>query len=99
MKRAAAAFVPTFFRFSDQMKIHRADLRGETHQVAALIGDGALSSGMSMEALNQIGSEGRNMVIIFNDNNMSIFSDQMKIHRAICLPYLLPQRNIPFPFW
>lgn len=48
------------------------DLRGETHQVAALIGDGALSSGMSMEALNQIGSEGRNMVIIFNDNNMSI---------------------------
>ena len=48
------------------------DLRGETHQVAALIGDGALSSGMSMEALNQIGSEGRNMVIIFNDNHMSI---------------------------
>lgn len=48
------------------------DLQGETHQVVALIGDGALSSGMSMEALNQIGSEGRNMVIVFNDNNMSI---------------------------
>lgn len=48
------------------------DLKGEKHQVVAIIGDGALSSGMSMEALNQIGSEGRNMVILFNDNNMSI---------------------------
>lgn len=48
------------------------DLRGENHQVVSIIGDGALSSGMAMEALNQIGSEGRNMVILFNDNNMSI---------------------------
>lgn len=48
------------------------DLHGEDYQVVPIIGDGALSGGMAMEALNQIGSEQRNMVIIFNDNNMSI---------------------------
>lgn len=48
------------------------DLNHEQFQVIPVIGDGALSSGMSMEALNQIGAENRNMVIIFNDNNMSI---------------------------
>lgn len=48
------------------------DLHKETYSVIPIIGDGALSSGMAMEALNQIGAENRNMVIIFNDNNMSI---------------------------
>lgn len=48
------------------------DLNHEQYAVIPVIGDGALGSGMSMEALNQIGSENRNMVIIFNDNNMSI---------------------------
>ena len=48
------------------------DLRHDDHQVVAIIGDGALSSGMAMEALNQIGSDNRNMVIVFNDNHMSI---------------------------
>lgn len=48
------------------------DLNHGTFQVVPIIGDGALTGGMAMEALNQIGSEQRNMVIIFNDNNMSI---------------------------
>ncbi len=48
------------------------DLNHEDFNVIPIIGDGALSSGMSMEALNQIGSEGRRMIIVFNDNNMSI---------------------------
>lgn len=48
------------------------DLNQEHYQVLPVIGDGALTGGMAMEALNQIGSEQRNMVIIFNDNNMSI---------------------------
>ena len=48
------------------------DLRGEDYCIVPLIGDGAMGSGESLEALNQIGSEQRNMVIIFNDNNMSI---------------------------
>ncbi|MEE0831499.1 MAG: 1-deoxy-D-xylulose-5-phosphate synthase [Longicatena sp.] len=48
------------------------DLNHEDHRVIACIGDGALSGGMSLEALNQIGSEQRDMIILFNDNNMSI---------------------------
>ena len=48
------------------------DLQGEDYEVVPVIGDGALSSGMAMEALNEIGSENRKIIIIFNDNNMSI---------------------------
>lgn len=48
------------------------DLNNEDYNVIPVIGDGAMASGMSFEALNQIGSEKRNMVIVFNDNDMSI---------------------------
>lgn len=48
------------------------DLNNEDYCVVPVIGDGAMASGMSFEALNQIGSEKRNMVIVFNDNDMSI---------------------------
>ncbi len=48
------------------------DLNGEHYHIVPVIGDGAMASGMSMEALNQIGGEERNMMIIFNDNSMSI---------------------------
>ncbi|MEG1066792.1 MAG: 1-deoxy-D-xylulose-5-phosphate synthase [Erysipelotrichaceae bacterium] len=48
------------------------DLSNENYAVVPVIGDGAMSGGMALEALNEIGSENRNMIIIFNDNNMSI---------------------------
>ncbi len=48
------------------------DAKKEYYSIVPVIGDGALSSGMALEALNQIGSEKRNIIIIFNDNNMSI---------------------------
>ena len=48
------------------------DLNNQNYSVVPVIGDGSMGSGMSLEALNQIGAEKRNMVIIFNDNNMSI---------------------------
>ena len=48
------------------------DLNHEQYHVVPVIGDGALGGGMALEALNQIGSEQRNIIIIFNDNNMSI---------------------------
>lgn len=48
------------------------DLNHDAYNVIPVIGDGAMASGMSFEALNQIGSEKRGMIIIFNDNNMSI---------------------------
>ena len=48
------------------------DLDNKSYQIVPVIGDGALSSGMALEALNEIGSERRSMVIVFNDNKMSI---------------------------
>lgn len=48
------------------------DLAGEKYRVAAVIGDGALSGGMAYEALNNIGGSRSNMLIVLNDNQMSI---------------------------
>lgn len=48
------------------------DLKKENYNVFAVIGDGALSGGMSFEALNNAARLKSNMVIILNDNNMSI---------------------------
>lgn len=48
------------------------DLKKEKYHVVAVIGDGALTGGMAMEALNHIGSSETNMIVILNDNQMSI---------------------------
>lgn len=48
------------------------DLNKEDYSIIPVIGDGAISNGLSLEALNEIGVEKRNIIIIFNDNNMSI---------------------------
>lgn len=48
------------------------DLEGKQYRVAAVIGDGALSGGMAYEALNHIGGSRSNMLIVLNDNHMSI---------------------------
>lgn len=48
------------------------DIRGSNEKVVAIIGDAGLSGGMAFEALNNIGQEQRRMVIILNDNEMSI---------------------------
>ena len=48
------------------------DLRGSDEKVVVVIGDAALSGGMALEALNQIGQDQTRMVIILNDNEMSI---------------------------
>ena len=48
------------------------DLRGEAGHVVCLVGDGALSAGMAYEALNNAGAHGRRLIVVLNDNNMSI---------------------------
>lgn len=48
------------------------DIQGAGYQVVAVIGDGALTAGMAWEALNQIGHLKTNMVVVVNDNSMSI---------------------------
>ena len=48
------------------------DLKGENNQVIAVIGDGALTGGMALEALNDAGCSNTKMTVILNDNEMSI---------------------------
>lgn len=48
------------------------DLKGENNQVLAVIGDGALTGGMALEALNDAGFSKTKMTVILNDNEMSI---------------------------
>lgn len=48
------------------------ELKGTDEKVVAVIGDAALSGGMAFEALNQIGQDQTPMVVILNDNEMSI---------------------------
>ncbi len=48
------------------------DLAGENYSVAAVIGDGALTGGMAFEALNHAGDFPTNLIVILNDNEMSI---------------------------
>jgi 1-deoxy-D-xylulose-5-phosphate synthase len=48
------------------------DLKKEKHKVIALLGDGALTGGMSFEALNNAGALARDLIIVLNDNKMSI---------------------------
>ena len=48
------------------------DLKGENNDVIAVIGDGALTGGMALEALNDVGYSNTKMTVILNDNEMSI---------------------------
>ena len=48
------------------------DIKKEKHSVIAVIGDGALTGGMALEALNHIGSSRTNVIVVLNDNEMSI---------------------------
>ncbi len=48
------------------------DLSGETHQTVAIIGDGALTGGLAYEGLNNIGGTKSRVIVILNDNGMSI---------------------------
>lgn len=48
------------------------DLKGEKYNVVAVIGDGSMSGGEAFEGLNNAAMLGSNMIIVFNDNEMSI---------------------------
>jgi 1-deoxy-D-xylulose-5-phosphate synthase len=48
------------------------DLAGEDFHVVCVIGDGAMSAGMAYEAMNNAGAMGKRVIVILNDNDMSI---------------------------
>lgn len=48
------------------------DLKGESHHIVAVIGDGSLTGGMSFEAMNHAGQKGSRLIVALNDNGMFI---------------------------
>lgn len=48
------------------------DIKGDKYSVVSVIGDGALTGGMAFEALNHAGHSEKNLIVILNDNEMSI---------------------------
>lgn len=48
------------------------DLNGKNYDVVSVIGDGALTGGMALEALNDVGYRNTKLIVILNDNQMSI---------------------------
>jgi len=48
------------------------ELKGDRHKSIAVIGDGSMTGGMAFEALNQAGHLHKNLIVILNDNEMSI---------------------------
>ena len=58
---------------SSAFGIHKGNLlRGSKAKTVAVIGDGALSGGMVYEALNNVGRDKSNLIVVLNDNTMSI---------------------------
>ena len=48
------------------------DMKKENHHIVVVVGDGALTGGMAFEGLNQLGHLRKNLLVILNDNKMSI---------------------------
>jgi len=59
------------------------DLRGEKHRVIAVVGDGALTGGLAYEGMNQAGVVGTDLLVILNDNAMSISPNVGAISRYL----------------
>lgn len=69
------------------------DIKKEKYSVIALIGDGALTGGMAFEALNDAGRSPNNLIVILNDNEMSISKNVGGLSK-----YLGKIRTEPFYF-
>ncbi len=59
------------------------DINGENFRVAAVVGDGALTSGLSYEGLNNAGASDRDFIVVLNDNEMSIAPNVGAISRYL----------------
>ncbi|MBP3458994.1 MAG: 1-deoxy-D-xylulose-5-phosphate synthase [Lachnospiraceae bacterium] len=61
------------------------DVKGECHNVIALVGDGALSGGEAFEGLNNAAALGSNIILIINDNDMSIAENHGGLYQNLRL--------------
>lgn len=66
-------------------------LLGEHYDVVALIGDGAMTGGLAYEGLSNAGASGENMVVVVNDNGMSIRKNVGGVAKLLARHHLRPQ--------
>ncbi len=59
------------------------DLKGEDYEVVAIIGDGSMTCGLAYEAMNNAGHTDRDLIVILNDNEMSISPNVGAIHKYL----------------
>lgn len=59
------------------------DLKKEKSHIVPIIGDGALTGGMALEALNHIGHEKKDIIVVLNDNEMSIAPNVGALHNVL----------------
>jgi len=75
-----------------------AKLKGETRRVVAVIGDGAMSGGMAFEAMNNAGIADLDVLVILNDNEMSISPAVGALNRYLARllsgPYIAARRPV-----
>ena len=69
------------------------DLTGRNNEVIAVIGDGALTGGEAFEALNQAGDLGKKLIVILNDNEMSIDKNVGGLSDYLSRIRITPQYN------
>ena len=59
------------------------DIEGKDFNVVAIIGDGALTGGMALEAINNAGAMRNKLIVVLNDNNKSISDNVGALHRHL----------------
>lgn len=59
------------------------DLKGEDHSCIAVIGDGGMTGGVAFEGLNHAGHLGKDLIVVLNDNAMSISPNLGGLHRHL----------------
>jgi len=59
------------------------DIKGEDFEVVAIIGDGSMTCGLAYEALNNAGHTDRDLIVVLNDNGMSISPNVGALHKYL----------------
>jgi 1-deoxy-D-xylulose-5-phosphate synthase len=59
------------------------DLRGDDYESIAVIGDGSMTCGLAYEALNNAGDTDRDLIVVLNDNQMSISPNVGALHKYL----------------
>lgn len=59
------------------------DLKGDDYEVVAVIGDGSMTCGLAFEALNNAGHTDRDLIVVVNDNQMSISPNVGALHKYL----------------